>query len=137
MTDETPPPAFGQRTLTGMLAGLAFALVLALIAYPLGLFDTVDDVEASMFQIVLPLLGESTAAGVIGGVMGAVSRWWWGTSVLGTAATAGAGAAGIAAVITFGLLAATLVPVAQVTWILLLGGVVGWASFRLDQRLAS
>ena len=134
MSDELPSPAFGRRSLYGLVAGLALALPLAAVAYPLGLFDVNRDVDATVFQITLPMLGESAAAGLIGGLMGAVTRWYWGTGVIGAAVTSGIGAAGIGAMITFGFLAATLVPVAQIGWILLLGVAVGWSSLLTDRH---
>lgn len=134
MSDELPSPAFRRRPLYGLVAGLALALPLAAVAYPLGLFDVNPDVDASAFHVILPLLGESAAAGVVGGLMGAVTRWFWGTGVVGAAVTSGVGAAGVAAMITFGLLAATLVPGAQIAWIVLLGGVVGWSSLLTDRH---
>lgn len=134
ISDETPSPAFGRRALYGLLAGLLLGLLLAVLSFPLGLFDVNPDVEASMLVVMLPLLGESAAAGLIGGLMGAVSRWFSHTPVTGTAVIAGIGAAGTGALITFGLLASTLVPVAQVAWILLLGGAAAWASLRTDRH---
>ncbi len=134
MTEELPSPAFGRRPLYGLAAGLALALPMAAVAYLFGLFDVNPDVEASAFQVALPLLGESAAAGLVGGLMGAVTRWFWGTGELGAAVTAGVGAAGVGAMVTFGILAATLVPFAQIAWILLLGGVVGWSSILTDRH---
>lgn len=134
MSDDLPSPAFGRRPLYSMLAGLGLGILLAAVALPLGLFDVNPEAEASMFQVLLPLLAESAVAGLLSGLIGAVSRWLWGTHVTGTAVTVGIGAAGIATIITFGLLAATLVPLAQIAWILLLGGACAWSSLTTDRH---
>ncbi|WP_120004532.1 hypothetical protein [Nesterenkonia muleiensis] len=136
MTETPPPPGFGRRTTYCLLAGMVLGLGFAAVALVLNLYDLNVGAQPRMAELVLPLLGESTAAGLIGGLMAAASRWLWATGVTGTAVTAGVGACGIGAIITFGLLAATLTPVAQVLWILLLGPVIGAASMGADRHLA-
>lgn len=136
MTETPPPPGFGRRTAYCLAAGIILGLVVAAVALVLNLYALNEGAEPSVMELILPLLGESAAAGLTGGLVASCSRWFWTTSVTGTAVTAGAGASGIGAIITFGLLASTLVPVAQILWILLLGVIVAAASIRADRELA-
>lgn len=136
MTETPSSPGFGIRTAYCLVAGIVLGLGFAAVALVLDLYDLAEGAQATVLELILPLLGESAAAGLVGGLMAAVSRWLWATGVTGTAITAGVGACGIGAIITFGLLAATLTPVAQVLWILLLGPAIGAASIRADRHLA-